>query len=57
MRNYVHRLLTERYTVESVGDGEAALEAARRRRPDLILTDIMMPRLDGFGLLHALRSG
>ena len=56
MRNYVHRLLTERYTVESVGDGEAALEAARRRRPDLILTDIMMPRLDGFGLLHALRS-
>ena len=56
MRNYVHRLLTERYIVDPVGgDGGAALEAARRRRPDLILSDVMMPRLDGFGLIRSLR--
>ena len=37
-------------------DGEAALAAARQRPPDLILTDVMMPRLDGFGLLRELRA-
>ncbi|CCE11314.1 putative sensor histidine kinase with multiple PAS and a response regulator receiver domain (modular protein) [Bradyrhizobium sp. STM 3843] len=56
MRDYVRRLLGESYEVETVGDGEAALAAARRRRPDLVLTDVMMPKLDGFGLLRALRS-
>ncbi|MDO9714041.1 ATP-binding protein [Paracraurococcus lichenis] len=57
MRDYVRRLLAGRgYEVEAVADGEAALEAARRRRPDLVLSDVMMPRLDGFGLLRALRA-
>jgi signal transduction histidine kinase/DNA-binding response OmpR family regulator len=56
MRDYVRRLLAPRYDVEAVADGQAALEAARRRRPDLVLTDVMMPRLDGFGLLRALRG-
>ena len=42
--------------VEAVGDGEAALAAAKTRRPDLVLSDVMMPRLDGFGLLRQLRS-
>jgi signal transduction histidine kinase/DNA-binding response OmpR family regulator len=56
MRDYVRRLLASRYDVEAVGDGEAALAAARRRRPDLVLTDVMMPRLDGYGLLAALRA-
>jgi signal transduction histidine kinase/DNA-binding response OmpR family regulator len=56
MRDYVRRLLAERYEVEAVGDGQAALEAARRRRPDLVLSDVMMPRLDGFGLLQTLRA-
>jgi PAS domain S-box-containing protein len=56
MRDYVRRLLSDHYRVDAVGDGEAALEAARRRRPDLILTDVMMPRLDGFGLLRAIRA-
>jgi PAS domain S-box-containing protein len=56
MRDYVRRLLTEQYEVEAVGDGQAALEAAWRRRPDLVLSDIMMPRLDGFSLLKALRN-
>ena len=40
------------YEVEAVGDGEAALAAARRDPPDLVLSDVMMPRLDGFGLLR-----
>jgi signal transduction histidine kinase/DNA-binding response OmpR family regulator len=56
MRDYVRRLLAERYEVEAVADGQAALDAARRRRPDLVLSDVMMPRLDGFGLLQALRA-
>jgi PAS domain S-box-containing protein len=56
MRQYVVRLLTEHYRVEAVPDGEAALRAARERPPDLILTDVMMPRLDGFGLLRELRA-
>ncbi len=56
MRNYVRRLLGEQYEVEAVADGQAALEAAWRRRPDLVLSDIMMPRLDGFSLLRALRN-
>jgi PAS domain S-box-containing protein len=56
MREYVGRLLRQRYDVEAVGDGEAALAAVRREPPDLVLTDVMMPRLDGFGLLGALRA-
>jgi hypothetical protein len=54
MLEYVRRLLATRYGVEAVPDGQAALDAARTRRPDLILTDVMMPRLDGFGLLQAI---
>jgi signal transduction histidine kinase len=56
MRRYVARLLSTRYRVEAVADGEAALAAARRLRPALILTDVMMPRLDGFGLLRGIRG-
>jgi signal transduction histidine kinase len=56
MRQYIARLLAERYRVEAVADGEAALTAARRRPPDLVLTDVMMPRLDGFGVLQGLRE-
>jgi len=56
MRQYVQRLLTSGYEVEPVGDGEAALAAARENPPDLVLTGVMMPHLDGFGLLRALRS-
>ena len=56
MRDYVRRLLGQDYEVEAVGDGGAALEAMRRRRPDLVLTDVMMPGMDGFGLLQTMRS-
>ncbi|OWQ90168.1 hypothetical protein CDN98_04555 [Roseateles terrae] len=56
MRGYVRELLAPYYDVEAVPDGRAALEAARRQPPDLILTDVMMPRLDGMGLLAAIRD-
>jgi signal transduction histidine kinase len=56
MRAYLERLLGERWEVIAVADGTAALEAARGQRPDLVLSDVMMPRLDGFQLLRALRA-
>jgi signal transduction histidine kinase len=56
MRRYVQRLLAAQYAVEAVPDGAAALDAVRRQAPDLILSDVMMPRLDGFGLLQVLRA-
>ena len=56
MREYVRRLLAERYEVHAVADGEAALHVARAQEVDLVLSDVMMPNLDGFGLLKALRS-
>ncbi|MEO7799949.1 MAG: ATP-binding protein [Opitutaceae bacterium] len=56
MREYVSRLLiAQGYEVEAVADGQAALEAISRRLPSLVLSDVMMPRLDGFGLLKKLR--
>src|SRR5215469_115695 len=57
MRNYVERLLRlAGYRVKSVADGQAALSAARELKPDLVLTDIMMPELGGFELLTKLRA-
>ena len=56
MRQYVVRLLAGQFEVEAVADGEAALAAARARPPALVLSDVMMPRLDGFGLLRELRA-
>jgi len=56
MRDYVKRLLSPVYEVEAVADGEAALIAVRERMPDLVLTDMMMPKLNGFELLQALRT-
>src|SRR5581483_10549027 len=56
MRSYVRRLLGSTYRVQTVSNGMDALEAARRDQPDLILTDVMMPGMDGFGLLRELRA-
>ena len=56
MRQYLARLLAKRYDVRTVPDGQEALAAVRERRPDLILCDVMMPRLDGIGLLRELRA-
>lgn len=56
MRDYVVRLLAPDFAVLTAQDGVEALETARLAKPDLVLSDVMMPRLDGFGLLAALRS-
>ena len=56
MRDYMTRLLERHWRVETHPDGEAALAAIRNDPPALVVTDVMMPRLDGFGLLGALRS-
>ncbi len=56
MRLYLARLLSEQYEVETVADGQAAIQAAHKHPPDLIVSDVMMPILDGFELLKALRA-
>jgi signal transduction histidine kinase len=56
MREYLERLLSQRYDVISAVDGIAALESVRRTRPDLLVSDIVMPRLDGLALVSALRA-
>lgn len=56
MLNYVSDLLSKDYSVMTAVDGFDALEKARTLKPDLILTDVMMPNLDGFGLLGEIRE-
>ncbi len=56
MRDYVARLLAGSFEVTAVADGQAALEEARREPPALVLSDVMMPRLDGFALLRQMRA-
>ena len=56
MREYVARLLGSEFDVVPASDGQMALERALADPPDLVLSDVMMPRLDGFGLLRAIRA-
>jgi PAS domain S-box-containing protein len=56
MRDYVAGLLAPTSRVEAVGDGIAALGALRREPADLLLADVMMPRLDGLELLRTIRA-
>jgi PAS domain S-box-containing protein len=57
MREYLARLLRAAgYQVTAVTDGQAALDAVRAGPPDLVISDVMMPRLDGLGLVAALRA-
>jgi PAS domain S-box-containing protein len=56
MRDYIRRLLSRSYIVQTVADGVAALTAIEKNPPDLVLTDVMMPGMDGFELLRSLRS-
>jgi len=53
---YGVRLLAEGYDIVSAGDGEQALAMAIKERPNLIISDIMMPKISGFDLLDILRS-
>lgn len=52
----VYNLKKQGYTVEAVGDGRLAIEAARTNNPDLIILDIMLPGLDGFEVCKVLRK-
>jgi signal transduction histidine kinase/CheY-like chemotaxis protein len=54
---YLTRVLGAHWRVEAVADGDAALAAAQREPPDVVVSDVMMPGLDGFALLRALRAG
>jgi signal transduction histidine kinase/response regulator of citrate/malate metabolism len=56
MRAYLSRLLGHRYRLEVVSDGQRALDAVHRERPDLVIADVMMPGVDGFELLSRLRA-
>src|SRR5262245_12950628 len=57
MRDYAGRLLRDAgFDVDVAADGETALEIVRHARPDLVLSDVMMPKLDGFGLLSHMRA-
>jgi DNA-binding response OmpR family regulator len=52
----IYNLEIQEYTVETVGDGRAVIEAARRLNPDLIILEIMLPLLDGFEVCKILRK-
>jgi PAS domain S-box-containing protein len=56
MRAYIHRVLGADYAVDLVADGDTAIARARARPPDLVLADVMMPGLDGIGLVASLRA-
>ena len=55
-RNIALMLQMEGYQVSTAENGRAGLEVARRERPDLVLSDVMMPELDGYGVVQALRE-
>ena len=56
MRSYLHTLLGPHAEVSVCADGEAAFAAILRDPPDLLLSDVMMPKLDGFGLIARIRA-
>ena len=56
MRDYVSRLLADRYEVVAVADGQAALDTVEKKLPDLVLSDVMMPVMDGFEFLRRIRT-
>jgi len=56
LRRYLSSLLSSQFDVEEASDGTAALAVTRERRPDLLISDVMMPGLDGYALLDAVRS-
>ncbi len=53
---YMARLQAEQYEIMSASDGEEALAVAVKQKPDLILLDVMMPKISGFDVLDILRS-
>ena len=53
---YEARLQAEGYTIASARDGEEALVVAKNERPDLVISDVMMPKISGFEMLDILRN-
>ncbi|HEY9873210.1 MAG TPA: ATP-binding protein [Candidatus Obscuribacterales bacterium] len=56
LRQYLVRILSDRWEVEAVADGLEAIEAIRNRLPDLVISDVMMPHLSGMELVERLRQ-
>ncbi|NKQ57948.1 SpoIIE family protein phosphatase [Amycolatopsis sp. K13G38] len=56
MRRHLERILSARWDTVVYGDGESALRGLREHRPDVVVTDVMMPVLDGFELVEAIRA-
>ena len=56
VRRYLKEVLSPRYEVRAAADGEAGLRAAREKRPDLVISDVVMPRRDGYELCRAIRA-
>ncbi len=55
MREYLARLLSHAFVIQAAADGVEALGAIRRQRPDLVISDVMMPQMSGLELLKAVR--
>jgi two-component system alkaline phosphatase synthesis response regulator PhoP len=56
IRRLVRTMLGKDYLVLEAADGETAVNIARKQRPDLVLLDIMMPKMDGYAALHKIKS-
>jgi len=56
MREYIARIFGQYFNVDTAADGAEALGSIRQRPPDLVLSDVMMPNVDGFELVRAVRS-
>ena len=53
--NYIQRLLSRKYQIKVVNSGLAALDSIQEQKPDLVITDVIMPELNGLELLQILR--
>ena len=56
VRSLVKRFLSHNYIVLEANDGAVAVDMARTQKPDLILMDIMMPRVDGYTACHQIKK-
>ncbi|GAB5519168.1 MAG: hypothetical protein RhofKO_14190 [Rhodothermales bacterium] len=56
IRAFIRRHLEADYTIKEAADGQQALDQMRAAPPDLVISDVMMPQLDGFGLVEAMRA-
>jgi two-component system alkaline phosphatase synthesis response regulator PhoP len=57
VRQLIRRMLSKDYTVLEAQDGGEAVDMARSQKPDIILMDILMPRIDGLTACYAIKTG